>query len=39
LCIPRTSLRDFLLWELRDGGSDGHFDRDKTNALADDRFY
>ena len=39
LCIPRTSLRDFLVWELHAGGLAGHFGKDKTITLVADRFY
>ncbi|PRQ29559.1 putative nucleotidyltransferase, Ribonuclease H [Rosa chinensis] len=39
LCIPCTSVRDFLILELHAGGIAGHFGRDKTIALVEDRFY
>ena len=39
LCIPRTSRRDFLIWELHAGGLAGHFGVNKTVALIEDRFY
>ncbi|MGV7988902.1 integrase zinc binding domain-containing protein, partial [Mycobacterium kansasii] len=39
LCIPRMSLLEFLIWELHLGGIAGHFGRDKTIALVEDRFY
>uniref|UniRef100_A0A5B7BML6 RNA-directed DNA polymerase n=1 Tax=Davidia involucrata TaxID=16924 RepID=A0A5B7BML6_DAVIN len=39
LCIPRTSIRDFLVWEMHAGGLAGHFGRDKTISLVEDRFY
>ncbi|KAL6562636.1 hypothetical protein OROGR_003643 [Orobanche gracilis] len=38
LCIPSTFLRDFLIWELHDGGLAGHLGRDKTTILVADRF-
>uniref|UniRef100_A0A2N9FGZ1 RNA-directed DNA polymerase n=1 Tax=Fagus sylvatica TaxID=28930 RepID=A0A2N9FGZ1_FAGSY len=30
LCIPHTSMRDFLVWEIHAGGLAVHFGRDKT---------
>ena len=30
LCIPRSSVRDFLVWEVHAGGLSRHFGRDKT---------
>lgn len=39
LCIPPTSLREFLVWELHARGLAGHFGRDKTVALVEDRSY
>lgn len=39
LCIFCTSMRDFLVWELHAVGMAGHFGRDNTTALVDDRFY
>ena len=38
-CIPRTSFRDLLIWEMNAGGFVGHFGRDKTIALVEDMFY
>ena len=39
LCIPQTSFKDLLIWEMHAGGLDGHFGRDKTIALVEDKFY
>ena len=39
LCVPRISFRDLLIWEMHAGGLAGHFGRDKTIALVEDRFY
>src|SRR5262249_13471271 len=39
LCILRTYVRDFLVWELHAGGLVGHFGRDKTIELVERRFY
>ena len=39
LCVPRTSFRDLLVWEMHACGLAGHFGRDKTIALVEDRFY
>ena len=39
LCIPRTSLREFLVWELHAGGLAGHFRRNKTIEAVEHRFY
>ena len=39
LFIPRTSFRDLLIWDMHAGGLAGHFGRDKTIALVEDRFY
>ena len=39
LCIPCTSVRDFLVWEVHAGGLSGHFGRDKTIEEAERQFY
>jgi len=39
LCIPRTSLRDYLVWELHVEGLAGHFGREKTIEAMDNLFY
>ncbi len=39
LCIPRTSTRDFLVWEIHAGGLAGHFGRNKTILEVEDQFF
>ena len=39
MCMPWTSFMDLLIWEMHAGGLAGHFGRDKTIALVEDRFY
>ncbi|XP_057948237.1 uncharacterized protein LOC131143894 [Malania oleifera] len=39
LCIPSTSLRDQLIEELHARGTAGHFGKDKTIAMVEDKFY
>ncbi|KAI9176878.1 hypothetical protein LWI28_008170 [Acer negundo] len=39
LCLLRTSLRAFLVWEMHAGVLASHLGRDKTIALVDNRFY
>ena len=39
LCIPRTSRRDFLIWELHVGGVAGHFGVHKTTRMVEDQFF
>ncbi|KAK8923695.1 hypothetical protein KSP39_PZI019139 [Platanthera zijinensis] len=39
LCVPQTSYRDYLIWELHAGGAAGHFGRDKSIAIVEDRLY
>ena len=39
LCIPRISVRDFLVLELHVGGLAGHFGRDKTIEEVERQFY
>ena len=39
LCIPCTSLREFLVWELHAGGLAVHFGRNKTIKAVEHHFY
>ena len=39
LCVPKTSVRDFLIWEIHAGGLAGHFDRNKTILAMEDQFH
>ena len=39
LCIPRSSVGDFLVWEIHAGGHVGHFGRDKTIKEVECQFY
>jgi hypothetical protein len=39
LCIPRSSVRDFLMWEVHAGGLSGRFGRDKTIEEVERPFY
>ena len=39
LCIPSTSIRDFLIWEIHQGGFAGHFGQDKTITDVEHRFF
>ena len=39
LCIPQSSVRDFLVWEIHAGGLVSHFGRDKTIEEVEHQFY
>ena len=39
LCLPNTSIREEVIRELHSSGAVGHFGRDKTIAMVEDRFY
>jgi len=39
LCIPKTSVREFLIWEVHAGGLAGHFGRNKTILAIEDQFF
>jgi len=38
LCLPNTSIREQVTWELHGGGAAGHFGREKTIAMVEDLF-
>ncbi|XP_078437245.1 uncharacterized protein LOC144707870 [Wolffia australiana] len=39
LCIPRISLRDFLIWETHAGGLSGHFGVNRMILSLEQHFY
>lgn len=39
LCTPDTSLRGYLIWKIHVGLAAGHFGRDKTILVMENRFY
>jgi hypothetical protein len=39
ICIPKGSMREFIIHELHGGGLAGHFGQDKTYSLVANRFY
>jgi hypothetical protein len=39
LCIPRTSMGDFLIWKIHLGSLLGHFEHDKTIKEVESQFY
>ena len=39
LCISQSSVRDFLVWEIRAGGLTGHFGNNKTIEEVECQFY
>jgi len=39
LCIPKTSLKEFLVRETHAGGLAGHFGRNKTISAIEDQFF
>ncbi|XP_078434992.1 uncharacterized protein LOC144705981 [Wolffia australiana] len=39
LCVPRTSVRDFLIWEAHASGLRGHPDVNKTILALEYQFY
>ena len=39
LCIPRTSLKEFLVWELHADGLAGYFRNEKTMEAVEYQFY
>jgi hypothetical protein len=39
LCLPKTSIHEFVIQELHEGGLAGHFGHEKTISLVEDRFF
>lgn len=39
LCIPNSPIRENIIKELQSGGLGGHFGRDKTITLVEDRYF
>ena len=39
LCVPRTSIRDFLIWETHAGGLSGHHGVNKTIQVLEYQFF
>ena len=39
LCIPDCSLREAIIWEAHSEGLVGHFGKDKTLILVQEKFY
>lgn len=37
--MPNTYVREQVIWELHSGGAAGHFGRDKSIAIVEDRFH
>jgi len=37
--LPNASIGEQVIWQLHGGGAIGHFGRDKTIAMVEDRFY
>ena len=39
LCVPQTSVRDFIVREIHAGGLAGHFGKNKTIMQVEEQFY